>query len=141
MGTQGFIYESKCLRSVLLRMRSGLEPLYRPRPLFDRRRRGAGAVSDAVVGNGERRVVIHRNPRWTTETRTAESETLLVAANSADTDTVLDALRDRGTLVARVGRVGVNSGVTADNADTGPPEGDSAWPACERSLENREDGN
>ena len=40
----------------------------------------------------------------------AESETLLVAVNLADTDTVLDALRGRDTLIARAGRVKSGSG-------------------------------
>ena len=61
--------------------------------------------------------------------------------NSADTDTVLDALRDRGTPVARVGQVGVGSEVTVEGVDPGPPDGDSSWAVYERLLENREDGN
>ena len=61
--------------------------------------------------------------------------------NSADTDTVLDALRDRGTPVARAGRVESGSEVAVDGRESGPPEGDSAWPVYERLLENREDGN
>jgi hydrogenase maturation factor len=66
------------------------------------------------------------------------SGTLLVAVDPADTDAVLAALRDRGTPVARVGRVEPGTGVAVDGRESRPPEGDSAWPVYERLLAGRE---
>jgi len=70
--------------------------------------------------------------------RATTSGTLLVAVDTADTDAVLGALRDRGTPVARVGRVGDGSGVTVDGADPGEPDGDSSWAVYERLLDASE---
>jgi hydrogenase maturation factor len=71
--------------------------------------------------------------------RATTSGTLLVAVAPDDTDAVLAALRDRGTPVARVGRVEAGSGVSVDGSETESPEGDSAWPVYERLLAARDD--
>lgn len=67
--------------------------------------------------------------------RATTSGTLVIAVDPTDTDAVLDALRERGTAVERVGRIEAGSGVELDGGRFEPPEGDSSWPVYERLLE------
>ncbi len=67
--------------------------------------------------------------------RATTSGTLLVAVDPADADAVLAALADRGTPVARVGRIESGSGVTVDGLEVEEPAGDASWPVYERLLD------
>ena len=64
--------------------------------------------------------------------RATTSGTLVIAVDPADTDAVIGALRGRGTVVERVGRVEAGTGVSVDGERLGPPEGDSSWAIYER---------
>ncbi len=67
--------------------------------------------------------------------RATTSGTLVIAVDPADTDSVLDALRARDTVVERVGRVEPGSGVELDGEPFASSDGDSSWPVYERLLE------
>lgn len=66
--------------------------------------------------------------------RATTAGTLVIAVDPADADAVAGALADRGTAVARVGRVEAGEGVLLDGEPTDPPRGDSSWPVYERLL-------
>lgn len=67
--------------------------------------------------------------------RATTSGTLVIAVDPADTERVVDALRERDTTVARVGRVKAGSGVELDGGTFESPERDSSWPVYERLRE------
>lgn len=71
--------------------------------------------------------------------RATTSGTLVIAIDPADTEDVLEALRERGTAVARVGHVEAGEGVEVDGERLGSVEGDASWPVYERLLEASKD--
>lgn len=60
------------------------------------------------------------------------SGTLLLSVAPEWTDTVLDALRERGTRAAAIGEVSAGSGVFLDGERVAPPEEDPSWAAYDR---------
>ncbi|MFB6079950.1 MAG: AIR synthase family protein [Haloferacaceae archaeon] len=66
--------------------------------------------------------------------------TLVLAVDPAGTDAVLAALRDRGTPVARVGRVRTGEGVYLDGEALSRPERDPSWEVFERLAAESERG-
>lgn len=69
--------------------------------------------------------------RW----RATSSGSLLIVVDPDSTASVVDALRDRGTTAAVIGRVDAGSGVVLDGESTEPPAGDSSWPVYEALLD------
>lgn len=67
--------------------------------------------------------------------RATTSGTLVIAVDPADTEAVLGRIRERGTVVERVGRIEEGSGVELDGEQFGPQDGDASWPVYERLLE------
>lgn len=67
--------------------------------------------------------------------RATTSGTLVIAVDPADTDVVVETLREQETTVARVGRVEAGSGVELEDGTFESPDGDSSWPVYERLLE------
>ncbi len=67
--------------------------------------------------------------------RATTSGSLVIAVDPASTDAVLGTIRERGTVVERVGEVETGSGVELDGERFDPPEGDASWPVYERLLE------